>query len=163
MTMCAAKGWQLYFRSNDFSHPRMKNVDVNMRNRRHNCTKLRTSLIFGREWRFSFRRSRDSSDARGFCPPAAPLNIAQFLPATQTVWVGAPVGWAGDAPHPRAGRQIFCTMQGEYEVTASDGTIRAFPVGSVILLEDTTGKRHSTRVTSQGDALIFAVVLANPD
>ncbi len=98
-----------------------------------------------------------------FAPPAAPLNIAQFLPATQTVWVGAPVGWAGDAPHPRAGRQIFCTMQGEYEVTASDGTIRAFPVGSVILLEDTTGKRHSTRVTSQGDALIFAVVLADPD
>ena len=33
-----------------------------------------------------------------FASPAAPLNIAQFLPATQTVWVGAPVGWAGDAP-----------------------------------------------------------------
>ena len=26
-----------------------------------------------------------------FAPPAAPLNIARFLPATQTVWVGAPV------------------------------------------------------------------------
>jgi hypothetical protein len=23
-----------------------------------------------------------------FAPPAAPLNIAQFLPATQTLWVG---------------------------------------------------------------------------
>ena len=98
-----------------------------------------------------------------FAPPAAPLNIAQFLPATQTLWVGAPVGWAGDAPHPSPLRQIFCTMQGEYEVTASDGTMRAFPVGSVLLLEDTTGKGHSTRVKSQGDALIFAVVLADPD
>ncbi len=98
-----------------------------------------------------------------FAPPAAPLNIAQFLPATQTVWVGAPVGWAGDAPHPSPRRQIFCVVQGEYEVTASDGTMRAFPVGSVLLLEDTTGKGHSTRVTGQGDALIFAVVLTDAD
>ena len=28
-----------------------------------------------------------------FAPPAAPLNIAQFLPATQTLWVGVPAGW----------------------------------------------------------------------
>ena len=97
-----------------------------------------------------------------FAPPAAPLNIAQFLPATQTLWVGAPVGWAGvDVPHPSPGRQIFCTMQGEYEVTASDGTMRAFPVRSVLLLEDTTGKGRSTRITSPGDALVFAVVLAD--
>ena len=54
-------------------------------------------------------------------------------------------------------------MQGEYEVTATDGTVRTFPVGSILLLEDTTGKGHSTRFTNQGDALIFAVVLADPD
>ncbi len=47
-----------------------------------------------------------------FAPPAAPLNIAQFLPATQSLWVGAPVGWAGDEPHPSPRRQIFCTLQG---------------------------------------------------
>ena len=98
-----------------------------------------------------------------FAPPAAPLNIAQFLPATQTLWVGLPEGWAGEAFHPSPRRQIFCLMQGEAEVTASDGTMRAFPVGSVLLLEDTTGKGHSTRVTSQVDVLIFAVVLADPD
>ncbi|MGV7224074.1 MAG: hypothetical protein ACQ9MH_21440 [Nitrospinales bacterium] len=28
-----------------------------------------------------------------FAPPAAPLNIAQFLPTAQSLWVGAPVGW----------------------------------------------------------------------
>ncbi len=26
-----------------------------------------------------------------FAPPAAPLSIAQFLPAAQSLWVGAPV------------------------------------------------------------------------
>ena len=98
-----------------------------------------------------------------FAQPAAPLNIAQFLPATQTLWVGAHPGWGGEEPHPSPRRQIFCTVQGEWEVTSSDGTVRAFPVGSVLLLEDTTGKGHSTRITSQGDALVFAVVLADPD
>ena len=98
-----------------------------------------------------------------FAPPAASLKIAQFLPATQTLWLGAQVGWAGEEPHPSPLRQIFCFVQGNFEVTASDGDVRAFPVGSVLLLEDTTGKGHSTRVTSQGDGLIFAVVLADPD
>ncbi|MCH8350415.1 MAG: hypothetical protein IIB29_09190 [Chloroflexi bacterium] len=98
-----------------------------------------------------------------FAPPTAPLNIAQFLPATQTLWVGAHVGWAGEEPHPSPRRMIFCVVQGEWEATSSDGTVRAFPVGSVLLLEDTTGKGHSTRITSQGDALVFAVVLADPD
>ena len=58
---------------------------------------------------------------------------------------------------------IFCVVQGEWEATFSDGTVRACPVGSVLLLEDTTGKGHSTRITSQGDALVFAVVLPDPD
>jgi len=63
-----------------------------------------------------------------FAPPAAPLNIAQFLPTAQSLWVAAPVGWAGEKPHPSPRRQIFCTVQGEYEVTASDGTVRYFPI-----------------------------------
>ena len=98
-----------------------------------------------------------------FAPPAAPLKIAQFLPATQTLWLGAQVGWAGEEPHPSPRRMIFCTMQAEYEVTTSDGIVRAFPVGSVLLLEDTTGKGHTTRITSQVDLLVFGVVLADPD
>lgn len=57
-----------------------------------------------------------------FAPPAAPLNIAQFLPATGGIWIGASPGWEGVAPHPTPQRQIFCTLQGEYEITASDGT-----------------------------------------
>lgn len=96
-----------------------------------------------------------------FAPPAAPLNIAQFLPTAQSLWVGAPVGWGGEVPHPSPHRQIFCVIQGEFEVTASDGTVRRFPVGSVLLLEDTRGKGHSTRVLGNDDVLIFGVVLAD--
>jgi hypothetical protein len=96
-----------------------------------------------------------------FVPPAAPLNVAQFLPAAQSLWVGAPPGWAGEAPHPSPRRQIFCALQGEYEVTASDGGVRRFPPGSVLLLEDTLGKGHATRIISEDNVLIFGVVLAD--
>ena len=96
-----------------------------------------------------------------FAPPAAPLNIAQFLPTAQSIWVGAPAGWRGDKPHPSPRRQIFCMLQGKYEVTASDGTVRYFPAGSVPLLEDTSGKGHSTRILSEEDVLIFGIVLAD--
>ena len=73
-----------------------------------------------------------------FAPPAAPLKIALFLPATQTLWLGVPVGRAGEEFHPSPLRQMFSLVQGKYEVTASDRAVRNFPVGSMLLLEDTT-------------------------
>jgi hypothetical protein len=96
-----------------------------------------------------------------FAPPAAPLNVAQFLPIAQSLWVGVPTDWAGEKPHPSPRRQIFCTVKGTFEVTASDGTVRDFPPGSVLMLEDTWGKGHSSRIVSEEDVLIFAVVLAD--
>ena len=96
-----------------------------------------------------------------FAPPAGPLDIGQFLPTTQSFWVAAPAGWEGGRPHPTPQRQVFCTLQGEYEVTASDGTVRRFPAGSVLVLEDTWGKGHTTRIVSEGENLIFGVALAD--
>ena len=61
------------------------------------------------------------------------------------------------APAPR--RMIFVTTQGEYQVTTSDGVSRRFPVGSVLIIEDTTGAGHSTKITSAEDAIGFAVAL----
>ena len=95
-----------------------------------------------------------------FAPPAAPLNIAPFLPTAESLWIGAPVGWGGDTPHPVPRRQVFCTALGDYEITASDSDTRRFPPGSVFLLEDTYGKGHSTHIISEEGALVFAVVLA---
>jgi len=71
--------------------------------------------------------------------------------------VGAPVGWGGENPHPSPHRVVICTLQGEYEVVASDGARRRFPPGSILLAEDTSGSGHSTRVTSQVDLLLLHV------
>lgn len=90
-----------------------------------------------------------------FAPPAPPLDLASFVPAARFSFLRAPVGWAGDW-HPAPRRQVFCQLKGEYEIVASDGMTHRFPAGSVVLLEDTTGKGHATHVISQEDALISA-------
>jgi len=95
-----------------------------------------------------------------YAPPAAPLNVAHFLTATDCIFVGTPVGWGGENPHPSPRRVVICTLQGEYEVVASDGTRRRFPAGSLLLAEDTRGSGHSTRVTSQEDVLLLHVPVA---
>jgi hypothetical protein len=96
-------------------------------------------------------------------PPADPLHLARFVPAERCYWLGAPADWKGDTAHPTPRRQILVTVQGEYEVTAGNGTKRRFPVGSVVLVEDTTGSGHSTKITSAGEARVLAVGLPSED
>jgi hypothetical protein len=55
---------------------------------------------------------------------------------------------------------LLCTLRGAYEVTASDGMVRRFPVGSLLLLEDTTGKGHLTRSVGDDEMLVLSVTLA---
>ena len=97
----------------------------------------------------------------GFSAPGLeePILSAPFLACEGSFWVGAPTTWKGDTPHPAPRRMIFVTTQGEYQVTTSDGVTRRFPVGSVLIIEDTTGAGHSTKITSAEDAIGFAVAL----
>jgi hypothetical protein len=48
-------------------------------------------------------------------PPAEPLYSAQFTPAVEAFWMGAPATWKGDKPHPAPRRMVFVTVQGEYQ------------------------------------------------
>jgi hypothetical protein len=87
-----------------------------------------------------------------YAPPAPPLSLSAFFPAAQVGFMNAPAGWTSDW-HPSAARNLFFVISGEWEVTASDGETRRFGVGSVLLVEDTTGKGHSSRVTSEVESL----------
>ena len=42
-------------------------------------------------------------------------------------------------------RQLVFVLSGEVDYEIGDGTRRRFPVGSVLLFEDTTGQGHVTR------------------
>jgi hypothetical protein len=94
-----------------------------------------------------------------FAPPARPMHLSAFSPATRWAFFAIPAGWVGDW-HPTPRRQVFCWLAGEVEITASDGEVRRFPAGTVLLVEDTAGKGHHSR-TVAGDTL--AAVVQLPD
>ena len=95
-----------------------------------------------------------------YAPPAPPLELSSFTPATQFGFMNAPAGWSSDW-HPTSARNIFFVLSGEWEVAASDGESRRFPAGFVLLVEDTTGKGHSSRVVSETDSLAAMVQLGD--
>ncbi|CAN5489051.1 hypothetical protein BH23CHL4_BH23CHL4_14910 [soil metagenome] len=92
-----------------------------------------------------------------FAPPAGRLNVLRLSEATSISLVGGLPDWHGDIPHPSPRRQFMCTMTGSYEVTASDGSRREFGPGRLLLLEDTHGKGHSTRIID--DCIVVAISL----
>ncbi len=98
-----------------------------------------------------------------FAPPAAPLARGPFLPAAQMQWLAAPTGWPSDVPHPPPNRLVFVVTQGELELTTSDGEARRFPIGAVVLLEDTSGKGHRSEVTSDVDVLALVITVAEAE
>ena len=80
-----------------------------------------------------------------FAPPAPPLNLAVPQEAERAVFCEFPARWFGDW-HPAPRRQFFFQMSGELEVQVGDGEVRKFCSGSLILLDDTSGKGHRTRI-----------------
>lgn len=93
-----------------------------------------------------------------FAPPAPPLNLSVFTPATQFGFLSAQSGWYGDW-HPAPKRQMMFYLQGEVEAEVSDGEIRRVGPGSIILVEDTTGKGHRSRVVGEVEVIIVVVQL----
>ena len=50
-------------------------------------------------------------------------------------------------------RQFVVLLSGpDIEIEIGDGTVRNFAAGSVLLVEDTTGQGHISRVTDSGEA-----------
>ena len=94
-----------------------------------------------------------------YAPPAEPLFLSATTPAVEFAFMKAPAGWSSDW-HPSSARNLFFVLSGEWEVTASDGESRRFGVGSVLLVEDTAGKGHSSRVVSKTDSLAAMVQLS---
>jgi hypothetical protein len=95
-----------------------------------------------------------------FAPPAPALNLSAFTEAKRFGFVNAPPGWYGDW-HPTPKRQMFVYVSGKIEARVSDGEVRVFGPGSVTLLEDTTGKGHSSQVV--GDQEVLGVVIQLED
>jgi hypothetical protein len=58
----------------------------------------------------------------------------------------------------RAPRRMYLiVVQGMSEVTAGDGEVRRFGLGSVLLMDDTTGKGHITRAVGNVDHIALTI------
>lgn len=88
--------------------------------------------------------------AQPFAPPAVPFEVSAPFPASHGVFFCIPAGWHGDW-HPSPAHQYFVQTTGLLEVTVGDGEVRVLAPGTVVLLEDLTGRGHLTRVLGDDD------------
>jgi len=88
-----------------------------------------------------------------------PLNLSTITNAKSVRFMEAPAGWTSDW-HTSPGRTLFVVFSGEWEVMVSDGEARRFAIGSVILVENTSGAGHSSRITSVDGSLAAMIELA---
>ena len=96
--------------------------------------------------------------ATDYVQSAAPIDFSAALPASQVAFMRAPAGWTSDL-HVSSARTMFVVLSGEWKVTASDGESRRFAAGSALLVEDTTGTGHSSRVVSDTESVAVVVPL----
>jgi quercetin dioxygenase-like cupin family protein len=95
-----------------------------------------------------------------YAPPAPPYLVSNAERAEAVVLTALPAGWVGDW-HPTPRLQWWFQLAGEIEVETSDGEKRRFVAGSIVRVEDTTGKGHVTRVLSNEE--VRAVYAQLPD
>jgi hypothetical protein len=101
----------------------------------------------------------ESMTPTAFVPTNPPLYLSTPRAATATVFCRLAPGWDGSW-HPSPRQQFALTLSGEWEITVTDGESRCFGPGEFVLLEDLTGRGHSTAVTSVEDAVLLLIWLA---
>jgi hypothetical protein len=95
-----------------------------------------------------------------FAPPAPAVDLSSAIQVANMVFLRLPTGWYG-AAHPVPRRQFIVFLAGEAEGSVSDGEVRRYGPGSVVLHEDTWGKGHTSRVV--GDEPVLMAVVQLPD
>lgn len=91
-------------------------------------------------------------------PPALPLYVSAFDSAREYGYYSASPGWSQDW-HNAPRRQFLFYLAGESEIEVSDGEIRRFGPGSILLAEDIEGRGHISRVVGSKDVLAVVIVL----
>jgi hypothetical protein len=95
---------------------------------------------------------------RNFAPPAPAFNVSRFAPALRNGFLLVPAGWIGDL-HPSPLRMWIFVLDGEMEFEASDGKRQPARKGDALLLEDTIGRGHRSRVIGDTAAKLAVVEL----
>jgi hypothetical protein len=101
-----------------------------------------------REEHFDFTRGRDSQSSLHVLEAKGGATLLRLRAGAVEDWHNAPRAW------------FLIVLQGASEVTTSDGQMRHFGPGSVVLLDDTTGKGHQTRAVGKIDHIAAVIPIA---
>ena len=93
-----------------------------------------------------------------YAPPAPAMSSSQLESATSWLLLKADAGWDGTW-HQSPIRQFMIIMSGEVKVEVTDGEIRTFRPGDVILVEDLEGRGHYSTTPDGVECGIFVVYL----
>lgn len=93
-----------------------------------------------------------------FAPPALPFGVSPLAAASQCGFLHLPAGWIGEL-HPSPLRMWIFMLDGEMHFEASNGDARHLLPGSALLLEDTQGRGHLSRVLGSAPATLAVVRL----
>ena len=94
-----------------------------------------------------------------------PIDLAKAkewtagLPTTKISFNDWPVGRNIDW-HPAPRRQFVIILSGQLEIGLGDGSKHVFGPGDARLVEDTTGKGHTTRVVGNAGCITATIPLA---
>jgi hypothetical protein len=80
------------------------------------------------------------------------------MAASGIVFVEFPSSVRDTNPHPTPRRQFGAVMNGVAETQTTDGEVRRFGPGSLVLLEDTQGRGHVTRVIEAPFQVLFVAL-----
>jgi quercetin dioxygenase-like cupin family protein len=102
-----------------------------------------------REEHFDFTRGRDNESSIHVLEAKVGATLLRLKAGAVEDWHNAPRAW------------FLIVLQGASEVTTSDGQMRHFGPGSVVLLDDTTGKGHQTRAVGKIDHIAAVIPIAD--
>jgi quercetin dioxygenase-like cupin family protein len=102
-----------------------------------------------REERFDFAPGRDGNSSLHALEAKGGATLLRLKAGAFEDWHNAPRAW------------YLIVLQGASEVTTSDGKVRRFGPGSVVLLDDTAGKGHQTRAIGKVDHIAAVIPIAD--
>jgi quercetin dioxygenase-like cupin family protein len=102
-----------------------------------------------REEHFDFTRGRDSESSLHVLEAKGGATLLRLKAGAVEDWHNAPRAW------------FLIVLQGASEVTTSDGQVRQFHPGAVVLLDDTSGKGHRTRALGTIDHIAAVIPIAD--
>jgi hypothetical protein len=97
-------------------------------------------------------------EKRRFAAGVPALLVSRTSPAAAVSFVEFPADVRDTAPHPTPQRQFGVVLSGTAETETTEGEVRRLTPGSVVLVEDTEGRGHITRVVEPTFRILFVAL-----